>query len=1369
MTDGATLEGACSCGRNEYIIIAPASFSQTVSVIYDERAEHARSLSLRVPLSHIRSSTYAFYPGETHAGIRRVFTPPHAPHTKRHFCGFCGDPLTHWSEQHRDDADWVYVNLGSLRRGSVDKLADQGLLPGSDASLESAMDQQDDTAIENTSPAEGREVRGAPWFENMIEGSQLGRIKRTRGGQSSADGRSKVSWEVVEYTSEPSETGNNTSKRKLSQVYNLTTEKSPDVQQPNYRPSLSSDLLNPRRRLRGKCCSIPEPATRPIIPSDIVMQIEGQLQKSSSNMGTLTDITSSAKNKQLRSVDSPLQSPKNAPSQSEGHVKGHFMSPTMASSKKANPSATKDESRNSTPTSIKIEKASTTKWMTSAARRVGLRRLGDGTPRSKKEGSKNSNNAVTFPDKLSTSSQSNMPDPPRPRLTPATSFSDKPLPSPPVAQVMNINLGEPRSLIDASEKPLQRTSPKSPSKQEDWPVLFPEKPTTPGSIRELLHQTTPEPVRLVLTERERYPRLSGSQSATSNLGQEPVARLPSTVQIQRKQLSSSSLRDNSLTDPAMDSLDQNIAHPTIRKTTKQSDLFPREPKNAHRLSAGAAAVEKSSVEAKSIIEPRQTRTSSLRARISAGQVIKDSPNKVLGFTDFTAEKAPSTRASKEDLSHPRPSASFGKVFTKKPSKEFLGGARAPAQFVAGSRHPIARRPSSRHSLRGDSRASSPTYMEPSRPPPPIPTAKNDTSTRKSSIPVIRNSVPFTAGQVESAQPPNDVSMSAQVPEVGKGDGNQFDIFEDKQNASATKDDSTRNLGNAVVLESIEESPRSTIRSKRISSGSPTFRPMLKISSSADRVIMGTGELNKENRPLVKKRSKDLFRAAVTNQHRNDARNKIINGDPKKNESRPLSSQGFGDRQRNDTVATLPRIDKVKSIDLGHFSTEHESKTELSTEHGDNASQSRKSSVTDDPFFDAVEQRKSEPEMDKDIERGAEIAGTSDGTEPKPSISPVKGSATPVSDAVPVVPAFLPETLQQHVHNSDGSSSIIRANEVKERKGEHSVDRVDTKMQRTTISTAPSAPDQKAGADFEKALNIFPLRSSSRTQQPDHTVNESAESSPISSLHQAATRLQNAISVTDFAKSGNVGTDSFSRPFHNGVVTPRRGLSVKKSDTILACKGDTQAFPGAVSQTTLADTGSKRHSTTRISHKSQSSVSKGGLMSNFRGLFHKRTSDASEVLNVRSNAKSSKRPTVNSQGSPFSSMSNVHPVYRPTQASLNRNNATGQRSSGNSLLSTAPGTPTLNSPLPTEISTTTSLAMQILDSARKESSSPKKERLISLGKIMVETITQAREAEKAMEEAKQAARKAEVAYALCKKSVGDVAYMVKEWRDDFEHL
>ncbi|KAL8947641.1 MAG: hypothetical protein Q9222_006098 [Ikaeria aurantiellina] len=94
--------------------------------------------------------------------------------------------------------------------------------------------------------------------------------------------------------------------------------------------------------------------------------------------------------------------PRNAPSQTESTVKANFMSPTMASSKKVSASSS-ILSGVSTPTSppVSIGKASTGKWMTSAVKRVGLRRMGgDGTPRSKKEGSKGRHNAVTFPDKI---------------------------------------------------------------------------------------------------------------------------------------------------------------------------------------------------------------------------------------------------------------------------------------------------------------------------------------------------------------------------------------------------------------------------------------------------------------------------------------------------------------------------------------------------------------------------------------------------------------------------------------------------------------------------------------------------------------------------------------------------------------------------------------------------------------------------------------------------------------------------------------------------------------------------------------------------------------------------------------------------------
>ncbi|KAL8785034.1 MAG: hypothetical protein Q9213_003627 [Squamulea squamosa] len=1092
-------------------------------------------------------------------------------------------------------------------------------------------------------------------------------------------------------------------------------------------------------------------------------------------MGTLTDITSKASNKNLRSVNSPIRTSKDVPSQSDNHVKGNFMSPTMASTKKANINnatpPTNNGTRTSTPTSIKLEKASTAKWMTSAARRVGLRRVGgDGTPRSKKEGLKASTNAVTFPDKLSASSRSTMPDSPRPKPTPTSSFSDKPLPSPPIAQVLNSTLGEPRSLIDASEQPLRRTSPKSPLKQEEWPVLFPEKPVTPDAFRDILHQTTPEPARLESNDQERYPRLSGSQSAASNLVQELGSRLPPDVQLQPKQLSSNSLREPTSSISATNGLDKDGANATTQIITQHSNRFPREPKIAHRLSAGAAAVEKSSTEAKSIKEPRQTRTSSLRARISAGQVIRDSPNKVLGFTDFTAETAPSPKVSKEDLTsatsaRARPSTTFGKVFTKKPSKEFLGGTRVPAQFVAGSRRPVARRPSSRNSLRSESRASSPTFLVPSRAPPPIPIAKNDTSVRKSSIPVARNGVSHGLDQAVSKESRLDPSTSTLVPEIGTNGGSSFEIFEDhsKPSVQCGVNDAAavESADPTVILESIEESPRSTFRSKHVSSSSPTFGPTLKISSSADRLILGTGETNKENRPLVKKRSKDLFRAAVTNEHRNVVKRSSSNDESHKSTGRPLSSQGFANKaQRNDKMVSVLRAEKVKSVDLGSLPIRRETKAEPDKQISE---ESRGSSATDDPFFDAVEQRKSQGEIFEDRKEVTKASETFDSTVPEPTISPVKDSATPVSDALPVVPAFLPEALQQHVHKSDIVAEITRVNEVKERKGGQHAVRDNANIQQTIDAHAPSTPDPRSGAETETSSGTFPPRSSSRMQHPVYTANGSAKSSPISSLDQAATRLRKEISVTDFAKSTYSDADSFSRPV--GV-----GANTSHSD--------------ADGQTILAEVASQRNSTARISQKSQSSVSKG-LMSNFRGLFHKRTSDASELSNMRSNKKSGKRPTVNSHGSPFPSMSNIHPVYRPTQASINRNHATTQRTSGNSMLSTAPGTnqrtsrnsllspaqgtPAFDSPMPTEISTTTSLAMQILESARKESSSPKKERLLSLGKIMVDSITQARDAEKAMEEAKQAARKAEVAFALCKKSVGDVTNMVQEWRADFERF
>lgn len=142
----------------------------------------------------LQTTTYAHYPGENHHEIRRVFIPAHASHTKRQFCGFCGTPLTLWSEETREEAEWICVNLNVLEKKSVNSLDELGILPSFEDDNEA-----DEPARKIHRQSGSQDVTGEPWFEEMINGSALGRLKRRRGGNISADGRSKVEWEVAEY------------------------------------------------------------------------------------------------------------------------------------------------------------------------------------------------------------------------------------------------------------------------------------------------------------------------------------------------------------------------------------------------------------------------------------------------------------------------------------------------------------------------------------------------------------------------------------------------------------------------------------------------------------------------------------------------------------------------------------------------------------------------------------------------------------------------------------------------------------------------------------------------------------------------------------------------------------------------------------------------------------------------------------------------------------------------------------------------------------------------------------------------------------------------------------------------------------------
>lgn len=200
---------------------------------------------LRVPLPWFSSSTQALFPDESHSSIRRTFTPLHAPHSQRIFCGYCGTHISYWTEHPPAEAEYLSITLGSLSNNDLHALQELDLLPDDVVN----QDIQPNTILPSSSPAVQPPVPSQPaeqmqqrgqtvmhshrtgrlgaisWFEELLEGSRLGRSHNTRRGHGlSADGSTKVEWEVSEYfdngTEEPesSQATPTGSKRKIDDV-----------------------------------------------------------------------------------------------------------------------------------------------------------------------------------------------------------------------------------------------------------------------------------------------------------------------------------------------------------------------------------------------------------------------------------------------------------------------------------------------------------------------------------------------------------------------------------------------------------------------------------------------------------------------------------------------------------------------------------------------------------------------------------------------------------------------------------------------------------------------------------------------------------------------------------------------------------------------------------------------------------------------------------------------------------------------------------------------------------------------------------------------------------------------------------------------
>jgi hypothetical protein len=145
---------------------------------------------LRIPLSWYSSTTHSYFPDESAHTIRRVYTSPDDPSSLRHFCGFCGTPLSYWSENPPDESDFISLTLGALEEEDLRDLEELGVIPG-DAEGES------ETADRVEQAAQGDLGPGVPWFESMVSGSRLETIKRSAGTR--RDGNWSIEWEIVEW------------------------------------------------------------------------------------------------------------------------------------------------------------------------------------------------------------------------------------------------------------------------------------------------------------------------------------------------------------------------------------------------------------------------------------------------------------------------------------------------------------------------------------------------------------------------------------------------------------------------------------------------------------------------------------------------------------------------------------------------------------------------------------------------------------------------------------------------------------------------------------------------------------------------------------------------------------------------------------------------------------------------------------------------------------------------------------------------------------------------------------------------------------------------------------------------------------------
>lgn len=1224
-------------------------------------------------------------------------------------------------------------------------------------------------------------------------------------------------------------------------------------------------------------------------------------------MRILGDITVPANNGKLRKrepswrkMQSALDSEYdenafNAPAFISKHKNApHFMTPTMASNSGTGSPLGKAATRTSTPTSLASSTTKSRNWVASAVKRVAMRRSGDATTCAKKETIPPRAHDLTRSDKvycrmfsslglsmltprqISAPLTSQLQKTPSPLTTRKPVLTDKPLPSPPIAHVTTVSPSkQSRSLLDASEKPLRRSPPGKPHQEEDWPVLIPEKSTTPESLQKMARPEGQYPsVRAMrIAHRERLSARAVAESKFSSIQRKAVtndSQSPSSKSIGRKAVHESGMRNlqgvsRDKITAATDSLPRYVREVHSEQDLRTSSF--KEHVSRAEMPSPHTAVQKSVDRMQDLSYSRPTKLSSLRARTPTGRPsteVAPSNNKVLNSKDPATSNGNSATAAirgtgskgESMVASRLPLAEHRTNNTRSSSR--VNGDRAPSKLTIRTRHPEV-------STRATSSSPIPLLYSqpPNKPLPPVPTSKgprqaglgadqnvskaSSPGLHKSSIPVLSRHGTGSAGGLSSepetlakrTQKGNEgqqnqetslrvlddavtaVSMAA-VAQLKKVEAvDTYSPPNSSGNICNTIDSRVTQLQDQITCgkETTEKSEHGT-RIKRLSRLSPDHGPVLKISPSADIIIMGKESGKEENIAAHSKKNKDLHRTVVTKELRKASFGSVPRPTTFKRIPRARPSSAAGDLQlasRHIGSDSKARERKAMSVGATDPSQTSGPLQKLTIRPSLKASTSKHAvRAVEDPFSDpkpqletAAEPNPTGPQCEvttEFVDTPAQLDGVNgfndtksepaDGVESEDIQIYIEGGASSNDTGTGGVHEG---KMDDHVDVNDGVASYEASGDVTgiSPKSDHqgsrrSSDEVPNMPFLPPVTLEGQPPRAQTVSNTEHVMRgTIPVSCTSH-QKPNSPIDMAkGNDSPtehVVTIQEMITPPHHSSSITGtcLRRPSNLDLHDFpprssSRAYVHDFTTERYKTSPTSTKTvdprlskdfqpIQEKLGSSKGVPSI-----RYDPGaprSRRSSITRQSNKTQASISKA-MLSNFRGLFHKRSSDASDQPSVRS-TKCGKRAAFTAAGSPYPPISEVHPIYRPLR---HRKTSSTTRSPTPEAIwgpSSRADTLVSHSSKPSDTSITNSLTVELINSAKKAQPGPRQDRLWELSSIMVQAVTNARDAEKAkeeakqaMEEAKQAARKAEMCCILTHKRAADLARFVQEHREVLE--